>query len=84
MWHAEWQDLFKFSLACFMDEGPDIIVEELLALMSVLHYFEKEGCTPNDFIWDHMQANKGVAFEEAILLACTHLFQQGARLDQVF
>jgi hypothetical protein len=42
-----------------MGEGSDIIVEEPLALMSVLHYFEKEGRTPDDFIQDRMQVNKG-------------------------
>ncbi|KAF8238002.1 hypothetical protein L208DRAFT_416279 [Tricholoma matsutake] len=84
MWYAERQDLIKFGLARFMGEGPDIIVEEPLALMSVLRYFETEGLTPDKFIRDRMQVNKGVAFEEAVLLACTRLFRQGARLDQVF
>jgi hypothetical protein len=84
MWYAERQDLIEFGLARFMGEGPEIIVEEPLALMSVLRYFEKEGLTPDDFIRDRMQVNKGVAFEEAVLLACTRLFRRGARLDQVF
>lgn len=84
MWYAERQDLVEFGLARFMGEGPDVIVEEPLALMSILRYFEKEGCTPDDFIRDRMQVNKGLAFEEAVLLACTRLFRRGARLDQVF
>jgi hypothetical protein len=81
MWYAERQDLIDFGLARFMGEGSDIIVEEPLALMSVLRYFEKEGRTLDDFIRDRMQVNKGVAFQEAVLLACTRLFRQGVRLD---
>ena len=84
MWYAERQDIVEFGLARFIDEGPDIIIEEPLALMSISRYFDKEGYTPDNFIRDRVQVDQGLAFEEAVLLACTRLFRGGARLDQVF
>lgn len=84
MWFAERQDLVECGLARFMGEGPNVIVEEPMALMSILRYFQKEGLTLDDDIRERMQYAKGHAFEEAVLLSCTRLFRRGARLDQVF
>jgi hypothetical protein len=72
-------------LARFIGDGQDhIIVEEPIALMSILRYFEKEGYTFDNDVRERMQSAKGQAFEEAVLLSCTKLFRQGAHLDQVF
>ena len=86
MWYPERQELVELGLARFKGESPDleIIVEEPLALMGILRYFEKHGLTHDNFIRHRIQVDKGRAFEEAVLLACTRLFRQGAQLDQVF
>lgn len=84
MWYAEWQELVECGIARFVGEGSDVIVEEPIALMSILRHFEKEGLSLDDDIRARMQYAKGHAFEEAVLLSCTKLFRRGARVDQVF
>jgi hypothetical protein len=85
MWYSERRELVEHGFARFISEGSDdAIVEEPIALMSILRHFEKEGYTIDNDVRARMQYAKGQAFEEAVLLSCTKLFRQGARLDQVF
>jgi hypothetical protein len=50
MWFVERQDLIECGLARFIGEGPGVIVEEPMALMSILRHFQKEGLTLDDDI----------------------------------
>lgn len=52
--------------------------------MSILRHFEGMGLTPDDIVRKTIQDNQGLGLEEAVLLSCTRLFRQGARLDHVF
>ncbi|KAM6496474.1 hypothetical protein JOM56_009180 [Amanita muscaria] len=84
MWYNEMQDLVEYGVARFKGQGDEVIVEEPMALVGIVRYFEKEGFTIDGDIRARMQAAKGVAFEEAVLLSCTRLFRVGARLSDVF
>ncbi|KIL55863.1 hypothetical protein M378DRAFT_173230 [Amanita muscaria Koide BX008] len=84
MWCNEMQDLVEYGVARFKGQGDEVIVEEPMALVGIARYFDKEGFTIDGDIRARMQAAKGVAFEEAVLLSCTRLFRVGARLSDVF
>jgi hypothetical protein len=85
MWYSKHQKLVEHGLACFIGRiSNDVMAEELVAHISILCHFKKEGYTLDNNVQAHMQCAQGHALEEAILLSCTKLFQQGVHLDQVF
>jgi hypothetical protein len=84
MWYKDRPHLVEYGLARFIGKGDEVIVEEPMALVSVVRHFETKGFTLGHDIRSRMQAAKGQAFEETVLLACTKLFRRGARLDSVF
>jgi hypothetical protein len=84
MWYKDRQDLVEYGIARFMGEGQEVIVEELMALVGILRYFEAEGFTIDRDIRARMQSAKGSAFKEAVLLSCTRLFRVGPRLSDIF
>lgn len=84
LWHADHKALVEHGIARFMGEGEEVIVEEPMALMSIMHYFETHDLTLEYDIRKRMQDEVGLAFEDAVLLSCTRLFRHGARLDEVF
>ena len=69
MWYTDRQDLVEYGFARFMNEGPaptselattpPVIVEEPMALMGILRYFETESFTLDKDIRARMQSAKG-------------------------
>ena len=43
MWYKDRQDLVEYGVSRFMGEGEEAIVEEPLALVGILRYFEAKG-----------------------------------------
>ncbi|KAH9964718.1 hypothetical protein BGW80DRAFT_1347450 [Lactifluus volemus] len=85
MWYNNHKELVEHGLARFIDRGMEKLdVTEPIALMSALRHFETQGVTLEGHVEGDLQSDKGLGFEEAVLVSCTKLFRQGARLDQVF
>lgn len=84
IWYKEGKVLVESGLARFIGEGDKVVVEEPMALVSIGCHFETQGFVLERAIRAHLQSEKGLAFEEAVLLSCTRLFRRGARLDDVF
>jgi hypothetical protein len=84
LWYKESQKLIEYGIARFMGDRNSVIIEEPMALVGMLRYFEAEGLTIDADIRVHMQSAKGLAFQEAVLLSCTRLFRKGARLSDIF
>ncbi|KAM6492769.1 hypothetical protein JOM56_012493 [Amanita muscaria] len=83
-WYTNKQDLVEYGVARFVGQEEEFIVEEPMALVGILRYFEEEGVMIDGDIRARMQAAQGPAFEEAVLLSCTRLFQVGTCLSDVF
>ncbi|KIL64829.1 hypothetical protein M378DRAFT_1040593 [Amanita muscaria Koide BX008] len=83
-WYTNKQDLVEYGVARFVGQEEEVIVEEPMALVGILRYFEEEGVMIDGDIRARMQAAQGFAFEEAVLLSCTRLFQVGTCLSDVF
>lgn len=82
MSHEDGEPLVEYGLARFVNKQA--VIEEPLALVSIMRYLEKQGLTVGGNIWSRFQADKGTAFEELVLLAVTKLLQDGMRLNDVF
>jgi len=82
MWFSEREKLVEYGLARFI--GDNVAVEEPLALVSIVRYFESRHLTLSGNIRKRLQDDKGTAFEELVLLAVTKLLRDGQRLKDVF
>lgn len=82
MWFLERESLVEYGLARFI--GNEVTVEEPLALVSIVRYFESRHLTLSGNIRRRLQDDKGTAFEELVLLAVTKLLRDGQRLKDVF
>ena len=61
-----------------------ITVEEPLALISIMRYFESNFHRLEASVRDRLQDNKWTEFEEAVLLVLTRLLQNERRLGNIF
>jgi hypothetical protein len=85
MWDKGFRDLVEYGIARFVGTGDEVNVGEPMSLVSIVRHLETRNLTLEEDIRLMMKANKGQAFEEAVLLSCTRIFGgQGARLDEVF
>ena len=50
MWYKDRQNLIEYSVARFMGEGEEVIIEEPMALVGIVWFLEAEGLTINDNI----------------------------------
>jgi hypothetical protein len=89
MWHDERKHLVEYGIARFM-EGPipvmamtPVRIDEPLALVAIVCYFETQHLTLERHIRATLQSNKGKGFEQAVLLAITKLLRGGTKLNQV-
>jgi hypothetical protein len=82
MWYLKHESLVEYGLARFI--GSNVAVEEPLALVSIVRYFESQHLTLSGNIRKRLQNDKGTAFEELVLLAITKLLRDGRRLKDVF
>jgi hypothetical protein len=81
--------LAEYGLAVFMGEKEDAIIQEPLALVSIVSHFNGNKETLYSNIMGRVLDNedpvaKGAAFESLVMLSITRLFRWGARLDEVF
>jgi hypothetical protein len=81
--------LVEYGLAVFMGEKEDAIIQEPLALVSIVDHFSKNKETLYNNIVSRILDNddptaKGEAFESLVVLSITRLFRWGARLGDVF
>jgi hypothetical protein len=74
----------EYGIARFIGQGDKVIVEEPMALVSIVRHFASQGLTLEQDIRARMNSAQGLAFEEAVLLSCTKIFRRGARLEDVF
>lgn len=59
MWYQEWQSLVEYGPARFIKDDQ-VAVEEPLALVSIMRYFESQDCTFGGNIRQRLQENKGL------------------------
>jgi hypothetical protein len=78
LWYRDHEDLVEYGIARLIGEG-EVIVEEPMALMSIVRYFETQDLSLEYELRVRMQWEKGHAFEDAVLLSCTTTFRDGAR-----
>lgn len=81
--HPFKESLVEYGLARFIEKDK-ATVEEPLALISIVRYFERNHRTLSGNIWNRFKDDKGTAFEELTLLAITKLLQGGRPLGEVF
>jgi hypothetical protein len=84
--HRKRDVLVESGVARFADErtDPDVLVEEPIALISILRHFGQAGRIAHDIVGDTLEDNQGAAFQEAVLLGLTRIFRNGRRLDEAF
>jgi hypothetical protein len=83
MWQLKWETLVEYGLARFI-QMDKAIVDEPLALISIVRYFERKDLTLSSNIRWVMQENKGKAFEDLLLLAITKLLRDERPLMECF
>src|SRR5258706_991239 len=86
-WSAEpkHEGLVQYGVARFIDTNEGVIrVEEPLALTGILRHFEEMSHTIERDIKAHFQVNRGLWFEEAVLLTVTRLLEKLATLSNIF
>ena len=87
MWWNEQQPLVEYGLARFVHVGNDktkVTIEEPLALISVMRFFESNSRSLGSHIRRRLQDDQGIALEEAVLLAMTNLLQGQRKLAEIF
>lgn len=62
MWFLERESLVEYGLARFI--GNEVTVEEPLALVSIVRYFESRHLTLSGNIRKRLQDDQGTAFED--------------------
>jgi hypothetical protein len=82
MWYYKHAQLVEYGLARFTDDK--VTIEEPLALVSIMRFFDACDKTLEDNIERRLQDNKGTAFEEVILVAITKLLQNKRKLNDIF
>jgi hypothetical protein len=90
-WSAERASLVECGIARFLGDpliasGPEslrVAVEEPLALVSIMRYFERNGRTLYMNMATRSKDDRGTVFEEAVLLAMTKLLQNRRRLGDI-
>ncbi|KAG8768995.1 hypothetical protein FRC15_004829, partial [Serendipita sp. 397] len=75
--------LIEYGLARFTRTGQ-IGIQEPLALVSILQYFQNNDYSPSKYLRTHFQFSRGNAFESIVLFALTELFLRQQRLGDVF
>ena len=86
-WSAEpeHQGLVQYGVARFTDINEGAIrVEEPLALTGILRHLEDMSYTIERDIKAHFQVNRGLWFEEAVLLTVTRMLEKPAKLSSIF
>jgi len=84
LWFSDHEALVQYGIARFVDENQLVKIEEPLALVGILHYFDSMKHTIKQNIRSHLQVDKGLWFEEAVLLAVTTLLENPAKLSEIF
>jgi len=86
MWWSEQESLVEYGVARFVHEGEKsrVAVEEPLALISIMRYFERNSRTLEGHVRRCLQDAQGMALEEAVLLALTRLLQNQRSLSSIF
>jgi len=91
MWTADKAPLVEYGIARFVGKQPsnqesaELSVTEPLALVAIMRYFEENQHTLESSVSIHFQNdNRGMAFEETILLALTTMLQDQRRLKDIF
>jgi hypothetical protein len=92
LWYSEQATLVEYGIARFTgnpsgspnQESAKITIEEPLALISVMRYFELNFHTLESNIRRRLQDDKGTALEEAVLLVITKLLQDKRKLSSIF
>jgi len=91
MWPSDKAPLVEYGIARFVGEQPsnqesaELSVTEPLVLVAIMRYFEEYQHTLESSVRIHFQSNnRGMAFEEAILLALTRMLQDQRRLKDIF
>jgi len=91
MWTSDKAPLVEYGIARFVGEPPsneesaELSVTEPLALVGIMRYFEAYCHTLESSVSIHLQSdNRGMAFEEAILLALTRMLQNQRDLRDIF
>ncbi|KAG8815651.1 hypothetical protein FRC18_001409 [Serendipita sp. 400] len=75
--------LIEYGLARFTRTG-EIGIQEPLALVSILQYFQNNDYSLSKYLRTHLQFSRGNAFESIVLFALTELFLRHQRLGDVF
>ena len=83
-WFFEHEALVQYGIAHFVNEEHVVKIEEPLALVSILHYFNSISCTIGQNMRLHLQTNQGLWFEGAVLLMVTMLLDKPAKLSKIF
>ena len=86
-WSAEpkHQRLVQYGVARFTDINKGAIrVEEPLALTGILRHLEEKPYTIERDMKTHFQVNRGLWFEEAVLLTVTRMLEKPATLNNIF
>jgi len=88
MWRSEQESLVEYGVARFAREGEGealkVMIEEPLALISIVRHFESKCRTLEGHFRRPLQQNQGIAFEEAVLFAMTKLLQNQRPLSSMF
>ena len=77
-WFFEHEALVEYGIARFVNEEHVVKIEEPLALVGILRYFDSISCTIGQNMRSHLQTNQGLWFEEAVLLTVTMLLDKPA------
>jgi len=85
IWTSRRETLVEYGLGRFIrKKAVEVAIEEPLALVSIVRYFEKQHLSLDRNIWRRLQDDKGTAFEELLLLAVTRLLRDGRCLKDIF
>jgi hypothetical protein len=91
-WQSDREPLVEYGIARFTEEplissqrreSARVAVEEPLALVSIMRYFESGGRTHYSNMAIRSKDNRGIVFEEAVLLAMTRLLQGKRMLGDI-
>jgi hypothetical protein len=83
-WWFDRAALVQYGIAHFVHTGKEIKIEEPLALVGILQYFDSTSRTIEENIRTNFQLDRGLWFEEAVLLTVTRLLTKPAKLSNIF
>jgi hypothetical protein len=86
LWFRDRSELVEYGIARFINEGKDVTVQEPMALVGIARHFSAHGYsdTLEREVRPTPQRKKGRAFEQALVIALTRMFQDNVKMEEVF